>query len=183
MRGISLQLSASFNLFSQLLLNVWLRISIWCFLKFIKNACPNEIFYYFTERFYYLLKSYYFRLACLRFPSYQFGSFAKCRTLKFYSYRYFNIYLRPVWLNGWVFFNELSGCAFESRCCHLNLRYRTCFEKGVPWHSGNYRAQIHSETRTWHNKKIQSGISLIKLILIWIRWINHSFKLMKHAWC
>ena len=26
--------------------------------------------------------------------------------------------------------------AFESRCCLLNLRYRACFEQGVPWHSG-----------------------------------------------
>ena len=26
----------------------------------------------------------------------------------------------PVWLNGWVFIYELSGCGFESRCCHLN---------------------------------------------------------------
>ena len=45
----------------------------------------------------------------------------------------------PVWLNGWVFVYELSGCGFESHCCHLNFRYRTCFEKGVPWHSGNHR--------------------------------------------
>ena len=27
---------------------------------------------------------------------------------------------RPVWLNGWVFLYELSGCKLESRCCHLN---------------------------------------------------------------
>ena len=26
-----------------------------------------------------------------------------------------------VWLNGWVFVYGLSGCGFESRCCHLNL--------------------------------------------------------------
>ena len=26
----------------------------------------------------------------------------------------------PVWLNDWVFVYELSGCGFESRCCHLN---------------------------------------------------------------
>ena len=26
---------------------------------------------------------------------------------------------RPVCLNGWVFVYELSGCGFESRCCHL----------------------------------------------------------------
>ena len=30
--------------------------------------------------------------------------------------------------NGWVFIYELSGCGFESRCSHLNCRYRTCFE-------------------------------------------------------
>ena len=43
----------------------------------------------------------------------------------------------PVWLNGWVFVYEISGCGFESCCCHLNFRYRTCFEQGVLWHSGN----------------------------------------------
>ena len=31
----------------------------------------------------------------------------------------------PVSLNGWVFFYEQSDCGFESRCCHLNSRYRT----------------------------------------------------------
>ena len=28
----------------------------------------------------------------------------------------------PVWLNGWVFVYELSGCGFESSCSHLNFR-------------------------------------------------------------
>ena len=28
---------------------------------------------------------------------------------------------RPVWLNGWVFVYELSGCGFESRCNHSNF--------------------------------------------------------------
>ena len=42
------------------------------------------------------------------------------------------IYGFPVWVNSWVFVYELNGCGFESRCCHLNLRYRTCFKKGVP---------------------------------------------------
>ena len=37
-----------------------------------------------------------------------------------------------------LFVYELSGCWFESRCCHLNFRYRTCFEQEVPWHLGNY---------------------------------------------
>ena len=45
---------------------------------------------------------------------------------------------------------------FESRCSYLNFRFRACFEQGVPWHSGNYRVWIHSETRTWHDKNIQS---------------------------
>ena len=44
-------------------------------------------------------------------------------------------HLWPVWLNGWVFVYEMSGCGFESRCCHLNFRYGACFEQGVPWHS------------------------------------------------
>ena len=60
------------------------------------------------------------------------------------------------WLNCWVFVYELSGCGFESSCSHLNFRFHVCFEQGVPWHSGNYRVWIHSETRTWHDKNIQS---------------------------
>ena len=63
----------------------------------------------------------------------------------------------PVWLIGWVFVYELSGCEFESSCSYLNFRFRACSEQGVPWHSGNYRVWIHSETRTWHDKNIQSN--------------------------
>ena len=61
----------------------------------------------------------------------------------------------PVWLNDSVFVYELSGCGFESSCSHLSFRLRACFKQGVPWHSGNYRVQIHSETRTWHDKNLQ----------------------------
>ena len=43
--------------------------------------------------------------------------------------------LLPLPPNGWVLVYEPSGCGFESRCCHLNVRYRVCFEQGVPWHS------------------------------------------------
>ena len=63
----------------------------------------------------------------------------------------------PVGQNGWVFVYELSGCGFESRCIHLIFRYGACFEQGVPWHSGNCRGWIHSQTRTWHDKNIQSN--------------------------
>ena len=30
-----------------------------------------------------------------------------------------NIKHRTTWLNGWLLVYELSGCGFESRCCHL----------------------------------------------------------------
>ena len=63
-----------------------------------------------------------------------------------------------VWLNGWVFVYELNRCGLESRCGHLKFRYHACFEQGVPWHSGNYSVWIHSETRTWHDKNIQSNL-------------------------
>ena len=65
-------------------------------------------------------------------------------------------FIRPVWLNGWVFVYELSGCGFESRCSHLNFRFCASFEQGVPWYSGNYRVWIHSNMRTWHDKSIPS---------------------------
>ena len=42
------------------------------------------------------------------------------------------------------------------RDSNLKLRYCACFEHGVPWCSGNYRMWIHSWTRTWHDKNIQS---------------------------
>ena len=38
-----------------------------------------------------------------------------------------------VWLNGWVLVYKLSGCWFESRCSHLNFRYRASFKQGVTW--------------------------------------------------
>ena len=63
----------------------------------------------------------------------------------------------PVWLNGWVFVYEPSGCGFESGCSHLNFRFRTSFEQGVPWYSGNYRVLIDSETRTWRGKNMRSN--------------------------
>ena len=65
-----------------------------------------------------------------------------------------------IWLvcpNGWVLVYELSGCGFESRCSHLIFRYGACFEQGVPLHSGNCRVWIHSQTRTWIDKNIQSN--------------------------
>ena len=62
----------------------------------------------------------------------------------------------------WVFVYELSSSGFESSCSHLKFRFRTCFEQGVPWHSGNYRVWIHSETRPWRDKNIQSKLTSFK---------------------
>ena len=61
--------------------------------------------------------------------------------------------------------NPHSIVAWMSR--NLNFRFRACFQQGVPWHSGNYRVRIHSETRTWHDKNIQS---VIILLFIWYWW-------------
>ena len=55
-----------------------------------------------------------------------------------------------------MFIYELSGCGFESSCSHLDFGFSACFEQEVPWHSGSYRVWIHSETRTWLDKNIQS---------------------------
>ena len=51
---------------------------------------------------------------------------------------------------------RLSDCRFEYRGQHLNIRYHVCFERGVPWHSGNYRVYIKFKTRMRHDKNIQS---------------------------
>ena len=33
-----------------------------------------------------------------------------------------------VWINGWMFVYELSGCGFESRYCHLYFKYIAVFK-------------------------------------------------------
>ena len=73
------------------------------------------------------------------------------------KYSQHSLIIWPAWLIGWVFVYELSGCGFECSCSHLNLRFCTCSEQGVPWHSGNYRMWIHSETCLWHDKNKQSN--------------------------
>ena len=55
--------------------------------------------------------------------------------------------------NSWVFVDDLSGYGIEYRCSNLNFWFCTSFEKGFPWHSGNYTVWINSETCTWNKKK------------------------------
>ena len=87
--------------------------------------------------------------------------------IKIYIYIYIYIYthisfkrlssvLWLILLNDWVwvvFVYELSGSGFESHCSHFNFKYHAWFlsKKKVPWHSGNCRVYIHSETCSWHD--------------------------------
>ena len=82
----------------------------------------------------------------------------------------------PVWLNGWAFVIELSGCGFEYNCSYLNFRFCACFKQGVPWHPRNYRVWIHSETRTWHGKNLQSIVPYRKVLTTQL---NHLASLAK----
>ena len=54
---------------------------------------------------------------------------------------------------------ELRGWRFKSLCCHFKFRYRAYFKQCVPWHLGNYRVYIDSETRTWYDNRILFEIS------------------------
>ena len=45
------------------------------------------------------------------------------------KYSQYSLIIWPIWVNGWVFIYELSGCGFRSRCCHLKLNsMRECLE-------------------------------------------------------
>ena len=77
------------------------------------------------------------------------------------KYSEYSSIIWSIWPNDWVFVYELSGSGFKSSCSHLNLRLHAWFEQGLPWNSGNYRVWIHSETRTWHDKNIQSVYSYL----------------------
>ena len=75
----------------------------------------------------------------------------------------------PVWSYDWAFVYELSGSGFESSCSHLNFRFCACFEQGVPWHSDNYRAWIHSEIAQFHDDNfctVKCHILVIRLIFV-----------------
>ena len=56
--------------------------------------------------------------------------------------------------------NDLSKLTKQVRCSHLILRYRYCFEQGVPWNLGNYRVYIHSAMCMWHDKNTQAYYSV-----------------------
>ena len=75
------------------------------------------------------------------------------------------------WPNEWAVFWVLI-CTVDLTACPCHVTYAlqsestlyNCFEQGVPWHSDNYRVWIDSETRTWHDKNMQSISFLLELI-------------------
>ena len=87
--------------------------------------------------------------------------------------------LWPVWLNGWVFVYELSGCGFESSCSLLcllwpwsTLIYRRssfsiifllkCFKKGSP----KQKFKIFENWKNWKTNFVIFS-KLIWFALIW----------------
>ena len=91
------------------------------------------------------------------------------QTVKFYN----RLIVWSVWLNSWVFLYELSDCESQSLCSHLNVRYHSCFEQGVPWHSGNNRERIQSKAHTWPCNKTHTLKSVSKYL------VNHWMQFLK----
>ena len=80
-----------------------------------------------------------------------------------------------IWLNGWVFVYELSRCGFEYSCSHLNFRFRTCFELGVPWHSGCVDSLWNAYV-TWQEDTVILCISLFGWHSRTTQWKSPTFE-------
>ena len=93
------------------------------------------------------------------------------------KYSEHSLIIWPVSLNGWVFVLELSGCGFESRCCHLNFRYGSCFKEGVSWHSGKRWVWIHSDMTLTH-----SDMKLDHDMIITYSKMHLTDKYSQHSW-
>ena len=64
---------------------------------------------------------------------------------------------------------SLSDCSGT----RVDIRYCAYFRQEVPWHSGNYRGWIHSETRMWHDENIQWNAPYSQhSSIIWPVWLN-----------
>ena len=72
-----------------------------------------------------------------------------CKQALNYLAKWLSVRLRTKWLWVWV---QLQS---------LKLQILRLLKQRVPWHSGNYRVWIHSQTRTWHDKNIQSWCFLL----------------------
>ena len=70
-------------------------------------------------------------------------------------------------------FYEVIGSVFESRCCHLNFCYCTCFEQGVPWHSGNNRLRVDS---FWKDSECRFTLKSVCDMIITYSQMHHTDK-------
>ena len=112
---------------------IWSQSSLISFSDFVKHPIINKILYEMTE------------------PG------LKATTTEFIN-EHWTIF--PSWPNNWPVFWVLictvhlavCSCGLESSCINLNFRFRTCFEQGLTWHSGNCRVWIHWENRKWHDR-------------------------------
>ena len=59
----------------------------------------------------------------------------------------------------------------------LKFHISRLFRARSSWHSGNHRAWIHSETRTWHNKNIQSYSRIFRILFI-----PDIFRILVHSY-
>ena len=82
----------------------------------------------------------------------------------------------PNWLNGWVFFYELTGCGFESRCRHIDSCLtitQVCMKEywknpvNFPWTlKGNINSEINIEIyKTLNNLNPSFMKEIFELIL------------------
>ena len=96
----------------------------------------------------------------------------------------------PVWLNGWPFVYKLNGCWLEFRCCHLNFRYRACFDQGVSWFcewcDNNIQLNLYTWFCEWKFRgtsfRVNDGFKRDYLQSISSATINISCLLAQYVW-
>ena len=76
------------------------------------------------------------------------------------SYSEHSSIILPCWPNGGMFIYELSSSGFQSSCSHWTFRLWAYFGQVVPWHLGNYRVWIHSETSTWQEHTFKRTVQV-----------------------
>ena len=135
-KSIGLTYSLQLNNRNQII-NFYLRSyilhNISAFLAFLLNynSNYNNVFSFFCVLFFFYVQFFHEWLVVkIVFYMLVYCCFTVFSTLTNFTH------LRPVWLNGWVFVYEVSGWVFQSRWCHLNVRYDTCFKQGALWHLG-----------------------------------------------
>ena len=85
----------------------------------------------------------------------------------------------------WLFFLLIldhaiaMGLKPTTSCSHLNFRYHTCLEQGVPWNSGKCRLWILFERITCHDNNIQYPWSVYVLIDVWKKSISEYSRMLK----